>query len=523
MVSEQLVELHQLPTLRKRLLWQVLAPLALTWLLGTVGMLAVANLFVQRAFDRSLLDDARLLVANVKFVGDELKLDLSSRELSHVLFDATESVYFAVLKPDGSLIAGHAGLRQSATPDANGVAYGDISYKGKNLRSVRVAHTEDPAFAVVLAQTRQARDALLRQLLLLAIAPQVLLLVILAAWLRRAIGRSLRPLANLEHALAQRPAHDLHPLVASADDAGAAATRDVEQLRQALNELLARIATSVQAQREFAGNVAHELRTPLAGIRALAAYGLTQPDPAVWRAQLQAVLGSEARATHLVDQLLALALADESGPGLRLQPVDLAEQVRQAVLRWLPRADALGVDLGADLPNTASASAVWVQAHPMLVEGILNNLIDNALRYGSPALREGEGQGEGDGASAADAHPPLAGAAAQPTGAALTPTITVALTLDATMASPTGGQATGAAVTLSVIDNGPGIAPEQAEQWMARWQRGGTASSHHVRGSGLGLAIVGEYARRLGARFELEVAEGGGLKAQLRWEPGSGS
>ena len=161
----------------------------------------------------------------------------------------------------------------------------------------------------------------------------------MAAWLHRAIDADLVPLSELETAVGQRDAHDLTPVPVPAT------TRDVQRLGQAINALLGRIAASVQAQREFSGNVAHELRTPLAGIRALADYGLRHSDSQVWREQLQGIAQSQERASHLVDQLLALA--DEAKQTLEKTEVSLDALVSEAVLRYLPKADAAGVDLGA--------------------------------------------------------------------------------------------------------------------------------------------------------------------------------
>ena len=133
------------------------------------------------------------------------------------------------------------------------------------MRSVTI-HREQPVdFYVVMAQTTTSRDRLLQRLLAFSIAPQILLLIGLALWLQRAIETDLHPLAELTRLVGKRDARDLTPVPVSGS------TRDVQRLGQAVNALLTRIAQSVQAQREFSGNVAHELRTPLAGIRALAA------------------------------------------------------------------------------------------------------------------------------------------------------------------------------------------------------------------------------------------------------------
>jgi two-component system sensor histidine kinase TctE len=453
------------PSLRNRLLRHVLVPLAITWLLGSALVVAIASYFAQQAFDRALLDDAYLVASHVRKSGDgstNLDLTLSAQEIRTVLFDQSESLYFAVLNADGSLLAGHVGLRP-AQLDANlKPRFSSVDYQGHVLRSVTIHRAQPGDFYVVMAQTTTSRDHLLQRLLTFSIVPQLLLLLLLAAWLKRAIEDDLVPLAQLESAVGQRDARDLTPVTVSAT------TRDVQRLGQAVNDLLARIAASVQAQREFSGNVAHELRTPLAGIRALTDYGLRQSDPQVWREQLVGIGQSQARASHLVDQLLALALADEAHHTLEQKPVALDALVSDAVLRFLPRADAAGVDLGA----RGVEQPVWVIANGALVEGILNNLIDNALRYG----RAPEGE----------AH------------------ITVSV-VDAPQV-----------VVLSVIDNGPGVTPEQLKKLTQRWVQG-SAGEALKEGSGLGLAIVSAYVRLLGAKVSMQTESPHGLRVSITW------
>jgi two-component system sensor histidine kinase TctE len=259
----------------------------------------------------------------------------------------------------------------------------------------------------------------------------------------------------LERAVQHRGADDLAPVPVEAS------TRDVQALAGAINALLERLERSVRAQREFAGNVAHELRTPLAGIRALADYGLAHKDPVVWHEQLAAIAASEARASALVDRLLAVALAAEAESRLTLQPIALDAVVREMVLRYLHRADAAGVDLGArgiDAP-------AWIAGDKTLLEGILGNLLDNALRYG-----------------------------VDPQAAA--PAVTVAI------------EHRGDELVLSVHDNGPG-AP--GEDQVALVERGaqGEAGQLLGEGVGLGLALVAQYARLLRGRMQLHSGPGG--------------
>jgi two-component system, OmpR family, sensor histidine kinase TctE len=456
------VDASRLPSLRLRVVNHVLWPLALTWMLGTSMTVGVAYYFAQQAFDRALLDDAHALAAQVKAHPEGLALELSNREMGAVLFDQSENVFFTVLRPDGSVIAGHPGLRAPRPQGQARTLFSEITYQGKDLRAVVLRRSEPGPFEVVVAQTMGSRTVLLHNVLLYSVAPQVLLLILLAAWLRSVIGQELRPLSSLQQSIDQRDALDLTPVPVSAS------SRDIVRLGTAINSLLARVSQSMRAQREFSGNVAHELRTPLAGIRALAEYGLTQQDPAVLREQLQRVATSEARASRLVEQLLALALAEEADAGVQTGPVALDEIIHETVLRLMPRADAAGVDLGVQ----GLEQPVRVAGNAALIEGVLSNLIDNALRYGRA-----------------------------PAGQASTVTVVLSQQADT--------------VTLSVVDNGSGLTFDQRRRLMQRGVRG-VDSDRLGQGAGLGLAIVAKFAQVMNAKFELgDVPGGPGLRATL--------
>jgi len=458
-------------TLRARLLRHVILPLALTWLVGALLALAVARYFTQQAFDRALLDDAYAVASHVRHAEDGgLTLGLSSVEMSSLLFDQNENLYFAVYQDDGRLLAGHAGLQLPVGARTGGTPFfTETPFQNQSLRAVVLERSKPAHFTVVVAQTTRVQERLFQRLLFISLVPQLLLLTWLAWWLRRAIQKDVQPLMDLEQAVAQRDVRDLTPLMISTR------TLDVQKLGESINALLTRIEQSVRGQKEFAGNVAHELRTPLSGIRALAEYGLAQSDPQVWREQLRSIAQSQERASHLIDQLLALALAQEAQQVLLPQPLALDEVVRDSLMRHLHRADALGVDLGVDFEEGLDLP-LFISAQRALLEGVLNNLIDNALRYGVPA----------------DGGPRH---------------VTVAID------QPEPG-----AVSLSVIDNGPGITDAQRERLLGRWAQG-SAGEALKQGSGLGLAIVAEYARIMGAQLSMvsPVSAGQGLKVSLRF------
>lgn len=455
----------RLPRLDARLVRRVLLPLAVVWLLGSLGAAAVGAYFAATAFDRALLDDALGLVASVTDGSDGLEPSLSVDELRAVLFDQSESVLFALRGADGTLLAGDP--RLPVVPDgARTPLFGELVLDDEALRTVAIVRAAPRPFTLVLAQTTRYRGAMLRRLLLVVAAPQLLLLVALGLWLRRAIEHDLSPIDRLQAALNRRGAADLGAVPL------APGTQEVEALVRAVDGLMARLDATLRSQREFSGDVAHELRTPLAGIRALAAYGLASDDPARWREQLQLIAQSEARASRLVDQLLAIAHADEAQAALQRQPVALDALVRRVLLRAMPRADAAGVDLGAQ----GLDEPVTVQGDEGLIEGALQNLLDNALRYGRPA----------DGRA---------------------PQVTVAL----------AARADG--VALEVVDNGPGFSVAEADpaQLLARWRQGG-AGRRLGEGAGLGLAIVSRHAALLGAALAIEPGPGGqGACVRLRW------
>jgi two-component system sensor histidine kinase TctE len=124
------------PSLRQRLLRTVLLPLALTWVAGTVVSFAVAQYFAQRAFDRSLLDDAYLLATHVRMDGGKLRMELSSHEVNTVLFDQAETMFFSVRAPGGAVVAGQPDLLAPAIDQPETFHFGDIAFAGKVLRAV---------------------------------------------------------------------------------------------------------------------------------------------------------------------------------------------------------------------------------------------------------------------------------------------------------------------------------------------------------------------------------------------------
>jgi len=440
-------------SLRDRLVRRVVVPLALTWLLGTLLVTVVSRHFTQQAFDRALLDDAYALASHVHLSEQSgLVLRLSAKEMDTLLFDRDEVLFFAVFHPDGQLISGHPQLKLPDLPAMHPPLFTEIQMREYRLRALVLARITPQPYKIVIGQTVRSQDRLFAALLLYSLLPQSLLLLMLAWWLRRAIREDLQPLGDLQQALSGRDPKDLSALAVPEQP------QELRQLGNTVNGLLQRIARTVQGHREFAGNVAHELRTPLAGIRALLEYGLAQDRPEVWRSQLEQIREREQKASHRIDQLLALAMVVEAREVLRLATLRLDRHVREAFLRHLRRADQCGVDFGV----RGIDQEVEVLAKASLVDGVLDNLIDNALRHGRPPGGE-------------------------------TPQVTIEIARE-----PDGR------VCLSVLDNGAGMDRHEAERLRQRWERGDAAEPG--ASTGLGLHIVSEYARSMGAELRIETA-----------------
>ena len=461
----------RLPSLTSQLLKSLYVPLFFTWIIGTLVVVVVASYFTEQAYDRALLDDAYSVASHVKLNAakstEQLEIDLSANEMTTLLFDQSEIIYFQILNVDGSMIAGHPGFNATLPARGSAPKFSNLEFQDKNFRTVAIYRTQPSPFFLVMAQTSDFRTALVKRVVIFSIVPQLLFLALLALFLKGVIKKELAPLLDLENAVETRAVTDLSAVHIDTR------TKDVHDLGTAINRLFFRIDDGVRLLREFSGNVAHELRTPLAGIRAQTEYGLANKNPEVWYQQLQGIAKSELRASHMVEQMLALSLTNEAKSGLINQDIDVDELVKEAVMRFLSRADSLGVDLGVK----GYELGLTIKTQRSLLEGALNNLIDNALRYGVSEIESFNQI-----------------------------TIEIEKTVDDNKKNY---------LEISVVDNGKGISDEFKHQVMRRRTQG-EAGLNLGAGAGLGLAIVVEYAKLLNAEFVLQDNSGGGLKALLK-------
>jgi signal transduction histidine kinase len=197
-------------------------------------------------------------------------------------------------------------------------------------------------------------------------------LAVLLVWL--ALVRGIRPLNELEQRIRARKPDDLSPIEESF------IPQEVAPLVSSINDLLSRLKTSLSTQKRFLADAAHQLKTPLAGLRMQADLAQRESDPKEIRNSLQHIARSSVRATHTVNQLLALARAETTGRNLPIAGIDLAQLVTEVVQDSVPRALEHGVDLGYEGPSHIPKDR-HLEGNTTLLQEMVRNLVDNAINY----------------------------------------------------------------------------------------------------------------------------------------------
>lgn len=449
-----------MPSIRLRLLKWLIAPMLLLNLAGGALTYLLAWIPAQSAFDQGLLDAAGALGARLSAEPSPgpgpggARIDLPRQAEQVLRADQADAIYFAVRGANGRLLAGDADLPAApAMPGGTAqVALYDARVRGEAARIVvqRMLVGTEPVEIVVAKTLRQRLR--IRSAIIQALIPFEALITLLSAgliWF--SVSRGLHPLQRMRSELNARGGADLEPL----PDNGVPA--ELAPVLLAFNGLLDRVRDGARARQDFLANVAHQLRTPLAGLQTQLEWLDQRADstPEV-RHALQLMLLSSERMIRQTNQLLALARAEPSHfENTRLEPLRLDALVEQAIQYFVDQAAKKEIDLGFDLLQTV------VTGDRFLLRDLIDNLIDNAIRY-----------------------------------------------------TPQGGMVTvrcfrdGGAGMLIVEDDGPGIAPVQRERVFTRFVRlvanaNGNANGN-ADGSGLGLAIVRDIALAHGASIAIE-------------------
>lgn len=421
------------------------------WLIGPLALLLVAEAawdlhaardFSRRAYDKALVELARDVASHVTDPpsGARLSADEPTRRL--LLEDPVDRIHFAVVAGSGEVLDGVA----LAAPPPDGAAPAEAVYDASHGgQPVRVAQVRGPGRSSVrVAETKHKREDLAREIALAALAPQAVTVALMVVLVLVGVDRGLAPVEHLQRALALRSHLDRSPLLETG------IPMELVPLVHSINGVLERLDHVLTLQTRFIADAAHQLKTPVAGLKAQAEVLLREQDAQTRREIAGRLYVGAERLARIVSQLLSLARNDPDAVRAQsLEPLELGAFVLDITQGWVPHALQRGIDLGFE----GAAEPVVVLADPASLADLLDNLLDNAVRYSREGGR-----------------------------------VTVRV-------------AAGARPELGVSDDAARIPAAERDRVFERFHRlhGGDQD-----GSGLGLAIVREIARVHGAEVRLE-------------------
>jgi two-component system, OmpR family, sensor histidine kinase TctE len=443
------------PRLQRKLLAWLLGPLALLLVLDTGVAYWNSLRFSHLAYDRALHEMAREIALHVRLEGQRPRLDLSEAAGNILLRDPDDLLFYRVTDDAGTLLGGDASLPPPRVVDGGQQrSYAD-AVRGQPVRMLAAWMPVGPPTAdgqagvsvqVQVAETLNKRTRFAWEMVANVVVPQLLLIVLATAVVWFGVSRGLEPLQRLRRAVSDRSHLDLSPIDTHA------VPGEVRPLVDEVNQLMGRLGKTIEFQNRFVADAAHQLKTPVSGLKAQIELALRENDPERVRHSLAQLYISADRLSRLVRQLLSLA-RNEPGAlaAMQLHPLDLNAFALEVSMDWVPEALRRNIDLGFE----GAEQPLMIAADRDRLRELINNLIDNAIRYSHSGG-----------------------------------VVTVRAGLSGTDQCH-----------LSFSDDGPSIPVQERERIFQRFHR---LLGTQEDGSGLGLAIVSEIATLHGARITLD-------------------
>jgi two-component system, OmpR family, sensor histidine kinase TctE len=440
---------------RQLILWLAI-PLMLVALCGALIHYLNNVAPVVISSDRRLKDAASALMARIQVKDGHATLNLNPFVLPSL--PNSDSIKYALRDAQGRLLTGDARLPAIAMSSENTQLLTMTQLDGRSVRTLTTRFdTPGGTINITVADARpssepEARLGLMSTLLWDFVQLDITLVLV---WVGIQLG--LRPIRRLRDEIASRSPLDLRPIVETS------VPREIAPVVVTLNRLFGMLRSSVQSQQQFIADTAHQLRTPITGMQAQLGLLVAEPAAQPIKARLLTLQEGVKQLAHSANQLLTLARADPSANiSARNQSVDLQAIVNEVAAKFFDRALLANIDLGVD------ATAAFIRADPSLLDDLLSNLVDNALKYtpssGSVTVSAGEKNGR-----------PF----------------------------------------LSVVDSGSGIPEGERQRVRQRFYRMPNSPGH---GSGLGLAIVDEIARLYEGTMTIESgANGAGTRVLIQF------
>jgi len=446
-------------SLKRTIAYRLVIPVIIFIFLETALSYFVTLHYVEKTYDRWLLDSARSLVQEVKVINNKVTVDLSDAALEIFKWDDIDTTFFKIIDEQNELIAGDLILPTSLLSIETGQSvYSNTSLDKQAIRmvSLQVPGNFPKKVYIHVAETVNKRQDMMLDILLADLIPQILLTLFISLLIIEAINHGLSPLHKLANDISKRSPSDLSPIP------GAQVFSEVKALTDTINHLLEKLSAAIYSQQRFIANAAHQLRTPLAGLKLQAERAQREENIQTMGPALYQIQNSADKVSHMITQLLSLARTDPVEGRHRMEEVDLYDLTKAVCIEWIPKALAKDMEISFD----AEEQSYFVKGDKVLLTELLANLLDNAIAYGH---KHG--------------------------------IIIVRLARQPEF-------------FLSIEDDGPGIPESEREKILERFYRipGSTGE-----GCGLGLAIVKEIADLHQAKLLLLESDSGGTQINVQF------
>jgi two-component system sensor histidine kinase TctE len=353
-----------------------LAPLLILWPISMAIQYFFAYSIANNAYDRELRDSVVAVSKQLTYENGRLQLNAAAADAAILRADEDDRTFFQVRDQRNEVVSGERAIpviefQPELAPRT--VYFRDDHMPGLEVR-VAYLWAQVPgmpgAVLVQVAETVGKRSQLASEIIGDVLAAQFLIVPIALLFVWLGLTRGIEPLSALTEAIRRRKPSDLSPL-GETD-----VPEEVRPLIRSFNDLMGRLDASLRAQERFVADAAHQMRTPLAGLKMQAEIAMRQRDPLSIHHAMRQIVTSADRASHLINQLLALARADTDSPP-PLVALDLDALARDATRDWVQRAREKDIDLGFE----AAPEPAWIEGNAVLLREALNNLLDNAVAY----------------------------------------------------------------------------------------------------------------------------------------------
>lgn len=460
-------------SLRKRVAWRLVLPLAVILLLNAFWAYTSAISAANRAYDRSLTASLKSIAESIHATGGRISVDIPYSALDIFESGAQERVYYAVISAGGALITGYDDLLPPlAMTETETPLVVDVEYREQPIRLAALTKRlydpeliEGDAITVLFAETTEARTRLAFSLFMESLRPQLVLIAVALLLVAIVLKTAFRPLIDVRDTIRQRDEEDLTPVSSNS------APNELLPLIDAINYHMARLGRLLQARRRFLADAAHQIRTPLTVLGAQAEYGQRQSDPEEMHRTFASLTETIRSTRRMANQMLTLARAEAANGLIQdFARLNFADLVCDAIGELAVLAQKKNIDLSVE----GSTTPIFIDGNATMLREMVSNLVDNALRY-----------------TQYNGH----------------------VSVDI---APESNQ-----LILKIIDDGPGVPEAEREKVFQRFYR--ILGQSDYEGSGLGLAIVREICWAHRGQIELDTGPGGrGLAVKITLPVASG-